>query len=107
MSTESNEATLRRAAETVRDRGLFASPGPWTASNPRGARHWQVAQVGHEALAQIPPHDNVREPANAEWIALANPSLAEPLADLLEAIADGSDDVERLAFEVARSLTGN
>lgn len=73
---------LRKAAALLRETAIAAIAGPWASLD------------GGDRLVAWRPDDDfeyvVEEPidgATAEWMALANPLLAEPLASWLESAA--------------------
>lgn len=89
---------LKTAATRLRDTATKATPGPWhTVGLPWNhgipyviAGHHDphvgafIADVDH--IGDDPGETERDQAADAAWIALANPALAEPLADLLDAI---------------------
>lgn len=93
---------LRRAAAELREAAAKATPGPWRTHDtylPLGGHTATVLTArqdlnASELVAWLPTMSN--EPwtdgrnawNNAAWIALMHPGVAEPLAALLEAIAD-------------------
>jgi hypothetical protein len=99
-------AELRAAAATLRKRGAEATPGPWdrplntrykhivTAPKPDGeqGRHLdgRPERVGVVQLNIWWNGSFMRKRGgrDLEWIALANPALAEPLAALLDNAAE-------------------
>jgi len=129
---------LREAARMLRDTASGATRGPWVhhpTVNRRDLENefaWTVCRTicegtgdgcepgcGQNVLttgAEDCEEDNVTM-FDAAWIALVNPSLAEPLAAWLEQVAeraerlgvlhdDGGQAVNRNALAVARVLNG-
>lgn len=92
--------TLRAAARTIRETAQHATPGPWHIAFSRVYPRWVIAVPedrdgwstdvikisSREITAAAATGD-----ADLDWIALANPALAAPLADLLDAIATAGD----------------
>jgi hypothetical protein len=76
--------TLRAAAQRLREVAADTSPGRWQ-TNGYGDYGWYVSlgTYGHG----VETHDSRQGKADAEWIALASPALAEPLAEWLVAVA--------------------
>lgn len=100
---------LRAAAQLLRKRGAEATPGPWhrplntrykhvvTAAKPDDEQgrylDGRPEQVGVVQLNiwSNGAHERKRGGRDLEWIALASPLLAEPMADQLDAVADQYD----------------
>lgn len=85
---------LRAAAARLREHAKSASTWPWTSA-PSWAGENAVLNAGGHPVAvcgeEIPGSDYPAS-ADAAWIALAHPGLAEPLARLLD------DAVDRLGY---------
>lgn len=87
MSTPSDE--LRAAATLLRETARAATPGPWGVETVVRDSIGAYSYPGHSFVATI--GDRTADEyvvRDAAWITLANPELAEPLADLLDSIAD-------------------
>lgn len=97
-------AELRTAAAAIRETARGTAAGPWKAAPvwspdaavtsavysyayPTGTVESEVVASGQKRYRK----GGLRNPCNARWIALMNPLLAEPLADLLEEMADQYD----------------
>ncbi|TYB50253.1 hypothetical protein FXF51_56865 [Nonomuraea sp. PA05] len=83
---------LRPAAARLREAARKATPGPWTAEHPSWAGENAVLSTalnGHAVAVCGEETKGADHPASADaaWIALASPLLAEPLAALLEHFA--------------------
>lgn len=92
---------LRAAAQLLRKRGTEATPGPWhrplntrykhivTAAKPDDEQgRWLDGRPEQVGVVQLNiwsngAHERKRGGRDLEWIALASPLLAEPLAALL------------------------
>lgn len=107
-------AELRKAAQTLRETATKAMPGPWE-SLEGGDRlvAWKVGSDGFDDDFDYVVDEPVDHSGNAEWIALTNPLLAEPLAQWLETEAH-MVDIRGLsaegqtfhALKVARAING-
>ncbi|MER6942521.1 hypothetical protein ABT294_00735 [Nonomuraea sp. NPDC000554] len=92
---------LREAARHIRENARGTAAGPWKAAPvwspdsastsavyshayPTGTVESEVVASGQKRYRK----GGLRNPCNARWIALMNPDLAEPLAALLEHMAD-------------------
>lgn len=91
---------LRAAASIVRERAAKATPGPWLEGG-----YGNYGPTVHDVASTfgIETEDSDRGKGNAAWIALANPLLAEPLADWLEETAEGFE-IEAYALTIARVI---
>lgn len=131
---------LRQAAAVLRETAAKATPGPWLHHATIGERSedghtYTITRpyCGNQTLEPCSPacgadvlttglegceEDNLTE-ADAAWIALANPLLAEPLAAWLEEVADeaaaheaqgmgnSADEIAEVwPLAVARALNG-
>jgi hypothetical protein len=107
MSTPAEE--LRAAATKLRETASKATPGPWRVGGgtsigvgiePHSRGSFAYDAIVAEATSEEDRENDVETAfgwdrvvevgtpaADAEWIALASPALAEPLADLLDSIA--------------------
>jgi hypothetical protein len=116
MSTPVTE--LRQAAAKLRQTAAKATPGPWE-DHSTGDGPWPVLVAGGPVPGDpagyrdtvIKVHESVREDilavADAAWIALAGPQIAEPLADLLEAFALVAPVLNTdKALAIARAING-
>lgn len=105
---------ISQAAATLREAAAKATEGPWIAeySGPTGncvIPHDAQSTREHVAKTQL-----YHAQADAEWIALMSPVLAEPLAAWLESwdgfdvpeSAPHSDDWEH-ALKVSRAINAN
>ncbi len=75
---------MKTAAELVRQRAAEATPTPWYIGKDDDdivLSDWSPVVAGF----RIDMPTEVGGPADARWIALASPALAEPLARALEA----------------------
>lgn len=108
---------LRTAADKFRTTAYAALSGPWQSLDD-GDRLVAVNDTGR-AWANV-LEEPVGHAGTAAWIALANPALAEPLAALLEDIADeaerhaaqgagnAQDEIaDSLILNVARAINGS
>ena len=114
-----NAELLRRAGTKLRETAAKATPGPWehTSTDDNGIRPlWiigapEVPGDGMSsrdvlffteemamAISDITEPEGVVTHADLEWIALANPALAEPLAAWLESDAGLIDDMTAAGF---------
>lgn len=93
-----NPEDVRAAAKKLRETARKATPGPWQCDGP----YWWdstdcttviTTEPSRHPVTVMPRQDEATEQReeNARWIALANPHLGEPLADLLDHIADEYD----------------
>lgn len=123
--------TLREAARIIRETAQHATPGPWHIAFSRVYPRWVIATPeGRESerwatdVIKVSSKEITTVAAIADadlnWIALANPAIAAPLADLLDAMAavydaEGGDQVaaaglyQKLvvsALEIARVIAG-
>lgn len=129
--TDTPEQELRSAAAILRETANAATPGPW--ERPLNVRHKHVVTAAKpddeqgQYLDGRPERVGVvqlniwsggafmreRGGRDLEWIALANPALAEPLAAWLDRAAD-HECLDTLvacrdathALEVARTING-
>lgn len=95
---------LRDAATTLRQTATKATPGPWTSGLPSWAGSNAVLNShGHPIAVCGDETEGADHPASADaaWIALASPLLAEALADLLNAAATTWD--HQLAYSADHS----
>ena len=78
---------LRTAAARVRETARSATRGPWAAEESREHGFRVGTSDGQEWVAWTGAYDDEPDPsrADAAWIALMHPGLAEPLAAWLEA----------------------
>ena len=101
--------TLRAAAAKVRDTASNATPGPWECDGI-GDYGWTVRDVSPFGTFAIETEDSEQGQADAEWIALMSPAVAEPLAAHLERLADMAlltgAPVMREALALARKILG-
>lgn len=87
--TDSPSLLLQRAAELIEQRAAKATPGPW--------RDEAMGSDGSVVLAGGYTVSTARRPArcgefaDATWIAMANPLLAQPLASILRDAAFNLD----------------
>lgn len=95
---------LRAAATKLRATARKATPGPWQMDGPmwwseQDCTHTITDQRFRASVAILPRVDEAgdRRDADAEWIALASPALAEPLAAWLEECAEGLETAARVA----------
>lgn len=81
---------LRAAADLIEQRGEDALPGPWECLDG-GDRliAWRVGPGGFDDDFEYVVDEPVSHSGTAEWIALLDPAVAEPLAAWLRAEADG------------------
>ncbi len=92
---------LKRAAAKLRQIGEQTTPGPWHAEQTISSDLIMddcgvlVADCGLDEDVVPEIH------ADAAWIALANPAIAEPLADWLESDAGLIDDMTAVGFSDA------
>lgn len=109
---------LREAATRLRKIGSKVMPGPWESLND-GDRLVAWRNVPGTDFDDDMEYvfDEPLEKETAEWVALVNPDLAEPLAAWLEEAADTVDELgvhpvlgpgerTRAALAVARVLNG-
>jgi len=112
---------LRDAAEKLREAAKHAAESPWTCSlvwSPDStstsgvySRAYPTGTIESEVVASgrvKPGYGGIRNPHNAVWITLMQPDRAEPLADLLDSIADGMDElgaVEGSSSKAVHSVT--
>ena len=109
---------LREAAARLRKIGSKVMPGPWESLND-GDRLVAWRNVPGTDFDDDMEYvfDEPLEKETAEWVALVNPDLAEPLAAWLEEAADTVDELgvhpvlgpgerTRAALAVARVLNG-
>jgi hypothetical protein len=94
---------LREAAAKLRETATKATSGPWTTSGADTVGQWSVYDAEWQ-VASARAYNHTRSiggrrgpgyidpDANAAWIALASPLLAEPLAVVLEALAATIDE---------------
>ena len=96
-------ATLRDAAKVLRDTASNATPGPWKTKGV-GDFGWLVVDADPAGRFSVETEDNEHGRADAAWIALAHPGLAEPLAAWLEIAAD---DLGGAAAYLARTAASS
>lgn len=78
---------LRAAAATLRQTAAKAQAGPWGVEST--GRTWAVLSYSTSGfVADLGRKDVPDTLLDGEWIALANPALAEPLAAWLDRAAD-------------------
>ena len=77
---------LRAAAGKLGALAGLATPGPWERGGI-GDYGWTVRDVSPSGTFAIETEDSAQGQADAAWIALMSPELAEPLGDLLRSIA--------------------
>ena len=84
-------ALLKLAARRVREYGAAATPGPWQSRD--GGMHmygdfgWYVS-----GPAGTPEFDDSEAgKADADWVALMSPAIAEPLAKVLDDATEGME----------------
>ena len=100
-------ALLREAAQMLREKAEAATPGPWRLNDWSGVMV-ETASPPNRGAAMIADADD--EPVNAEFIALADPTVALAVADLLDGWADdiaqhgGSHRSDERALTVARAV---
>ncbi|WP_329520537.1 hypothetical protein [Spirillospora sp. NBC_01491] len=87
---------LRAAATRLRETAAKATPGPWKTKG-FGEFGWLVVDANPAGRFSVETEDNEHGRADAVWIALASPVLAEPLADWLEQCANDLAGAERTA----------
>lgn len=99
---DSPSALLRRAATRVEELAAAATPGPWVS----------VESYFEEWLVDSPSSNIANESScggiekgDAEWMALAGPQVAAPLAAWLRAEADLAEVVDRRPGPIA-DMTG-
>lgn len=126
-----NADDLRRAAQKLRETAATATPGPWehVSTGDDGPfplwvigpptdpdNGWTSREVVRltedmtDALKDVADPEEIVARADLDWIALASPSLAEPIAAWLDRVAQwwptyGSGDREA-AIAVARAILG-
>lgn len=104
---------LRKAAGVLRETAVAAIAGPWESLDG-GDRlvAWRTAPGSKFDDDFEYVVDEPIDGATAEWMALVGPDLAEPLAELLDGMAESVDQFgsdgrgPRLALAVARVLIG-
>lgn len=114
-------AEIRAAVAKLRKHVKHATDGPWVTSSvwsPRATCTSAVYSHAHPAgsvdsevvaSGRIKSgYGGIREPWNAEYIALMQPAVAAWLADLLEDLSDGDDEgvVNPWALGLAQQLNG-
>lgn len=80
---------LRAAATLLRETARGATPGPWGVETVVKDSIGVYSYPGHQFVATLGSASGdsaVRH--DAAWVALANPALAEPDAELLDVIAE-------------------
>ncbi|WP_328903206.1 hypothetical protein OHR86_27795 [Streptomyces sp. NBC_00441] len=112
---------IRAAAEKLRKHVKHATDGPWVTSSvwsPRATCTSAVYSHAHPAgsvdsevvaSGRIKSgYGGIRQPWNAEYIALMQPSVAASLADLLDDLSDGDDEgvVNPWALGLAQQING-
>ena len=112
---------LRAAVAKIRKHLKHATESPWVTSSvwsPRATCTSAVYSHAHPAgsvesevvaSGRIKSgYGGIREPWNAEYIALMQPAVGADLADLLEDLADGDDEgvVNPWALGLARQING-
>ena len=112
---------IRAAVAKLRKHVKHATDGPWVTSSvwsPRATCTSAVYSHAHPAgsvesevvaSGRIKSgYGGIREPWNAEYIALMQPAVGVELADLLEDLADGDDEgvVNPWALGLARQING-
>lgn len=112
---------IRAAVAKLRKHVKHATDGPWVTSSvwsPRATCTSAVYSHAHSAgsvdsevvaSGRIKSgYGGIREPWNAEYIALMQPAVAAWLADLLEDLSDGDDEgvVNPWALGLAQQLNG-
>ncbi len=89
---------LKRAASLLRQIGEQSTPGPWHVEQTN-LSNWIVDAVGVSVADCGLDEDVLPEVhADATWIALASPAIAEPLALWLESDAGLIDDMAAAGF---------
>lgn len=114
-------AEIRAAVEKLRKHVKHATDSPWVTSSvwsPRATCTSAVYSHAHPAgsvdsevvaSGRIKSgYGGIRQPWNAEYIALMQPSVAASLADLLDDLSDGDDEgvVNPWALDLARQING-
>lgn len=89
---------LRAAATLLRETASKATPGPWTAGG-YGSAGWTVGDIRGDLY--IETEDSEQGKADAAWIALASPALAEPIAAALESAGNDLSGAEAAAAKLA------
>jgi len=99
---------LRRAAARLRETAAEVTPGTWVVERTNRSvwvmadRGLYVANTGTSDIDESP-----RVQADAEWIALASPAIAEPLAAWLESEqAVWGEDATPPSLAIARAVLG-
>jgi hypothetical protein len=84
------EATLKAAAAKLRETAAKATPGPWTAQEVPDEAYVEIMAGTEVAVAHAVCEHAATwgAAADADWIALMSPALAEPLAAGLELTAE-------------------
>lgn len=117
----SPSAEISAAVAKLRLHVKHATDGPWATSSvwsPRATSTSAVYSHAHPtgtvesevvASGRIKSgYGGIREPWNAEYIALMQPAVGAALADLLDDLADGDDEgfVNPWALGLARQING-
>ncbi|TXS48898.1 hypothetical protein [Streptomyces sp. OR43] len=115
------DVEIRAAVAKLRKHVKHATDGPWVTSSvwsPRATCTSAVYSHAHPAgsvesevvaSGRIKSgYGGIREPWNAEYIALMQPDVGGALADLLDDLADGDDEgfVNPWALGLARQING-
>lgn len=104
---------LRAAARLLRETASKATPGPWKTKG-FGDFGWLVVDADPAGRFSVETEDNEHGRADAAWIALVSPAVADPLAAWLESVAhelstahpDWHPYLTRHALPVARLILG-
>jgi hypothetical protein len=86
--------TLRRAADLLRETAKNATPGPWGVERVHKDSYGIYSYSGHAFAATV--GDLTADPcarADADWMAMVSPALAEPLAAWLEGCAGQAESM--------------
>lgn len=105
--------TLRAAATKLRETASNTTPGPWQTKGV-GDFGWLVVDADPAGRFSVETEDNEHGRADAAWIALMSPQVAEPLAAWLEDEAEGMtifdpsehEHVFNYPLALARSILG-
>ncbi|MFB4306915.1 hypothetical protein [Actinomadura sp. GTD37] len=98
---------LRAAATLLRETASKATPGPWTTREVPDEPYAEV-MAGTEVAVAHAVSEHLAGPgaaAEAEWIALMSPAVAEPLAASLEEAAQAAEFLSELADKSLINLT--
>jgi hypothetical protein len=105
---------LRAAATKLRETAEKATPGPWGApEHDSSVVAWRVGPGGFDDDFDYVIDQTLDRAEDADWIALAHPGLAEPLAEWLEMEAHmaerrglSAEGNTFHALKVARAING-